>query len=372
MVIGVTPQGGSQYFTCDVGESSSNSPAQVECSATVTGTADLVLVTQHDLYTTYQSWQIDPYNCYLYGCDTWSDAYETSLLGVNGQQYSWDQSWFAQGPPAVPVPETRTMEASLWREKSVGCGNRDKDSLITEYKDPGNRQTWVPGCGDFTNSAGSTHFQFPELNKSNDYSWGIIRSSLLDGLERVRTAGGDQAMPVTSGYRNPASQMRIDPQHPNSQHTRGDCRRYRRDEHRQAEPYARHLGSRLRSLCRTAGLHPYSCAFRLEGIMSCGLVGLRRRAMNVSFRVLVLVTALGLPCGNTLAQVDLGVLQALYQDMQSSDQGTRFKAFQTIQANEEFLKYPETADRILAFLDLESTGDSPAVSVRRRLRGGLG
>jgi hypothetical protein len=75
--------------------------------------------------------------------------------------------------------------------------------------------------------------------------------------------------------------------------------------------------------------------------------------MSVSFRVLAVVTVLGLPCGNMLAQVDVGVLQVLYQDMQSSDQGTRFKAFQTIHANEEFLKSPETSDRFLAFLDLE-------------------
>ncbi len=222
MAIGVTPEGQSQYWTCEVGETTSNAPAQVDCSTTVTGTADLVLLTQHDLYATYEVWQVDPY-CYLYGCDGWWDAYETSLLGVNGQQYPTDQFWSAPGPPAVSAPETRTMEAFISRLASIGCGNQEKDSLITEYKDPANRQTWVTVCGDFKNSAGSTHFQFPELTKHNDYSWGIIRSSLLDGLECVRTAGGDQAMLVTSGYRNPASQMRRNPGRPNSRHTRGDA-----------------------------------------------------------------------------------------------------------------------------------------------------
>ncbi len=54
--------------------------------------------------------------------------------------------------------------------------------------------------------------------------------------------------------------------------------------------------------------------------------------MKGSVRILVLATVLGLLCGSVLAQVDLGVLRALYQDMQSSDPGARFEAFQTIRA----------------------------------------
>jgi len=106
-----------------------------------------------------------------------------------------------------------------------GCGDPYKDSLKAEYQDPQYQQTWAPDCGDIIPPVGSAHFSAAELNQDNDYRnwWTITRSYFLDGVECVRAAAGNLPMPVTSGYRNPASQMRINPDAPNSRHTRGDA-----------------------------------------------------------------------------------------------------------------------------------------------------
>jgi hypothetical protein len=74
-----------------------------------------------------------------------------------------------------------------------------------------------------------------------------------------------------------------------------------------------------------------------------------------SCRVLV-VAALFFACIDASAQVDRGQLEPLYRDLQSSDWGTRQDAFEIIQGNADFLKYPETADRFLALLVFEKQG----------------
>ncbi len=106
-----------------------------------------------------------------------------------------------------------------------GCGDGQKDALIAEYQNPQYQQTWVPACTDVIAPVGSAHFSAGEINQDNDYGayWTITRDNFLSGMECVRAAGGSQPMAVTSGYRNPASQMRINPSSPNSRHTRGDA-----------------------------------------------------------------------------------------------------------------------------------------------------
>jgi hypothetical protein len=75
--------------------------------------------------------------------------------------------------------------------------------------------------------------------------------------------------------------------------------------------------------------------------------------MKVLFRVLALVGMLALWITAAAAQVDMGQVNTLYQDLKSSDWGTRHKAFKSIQGNLEFLTYSETGDRLLELLVLE-------------------
>ena len=102
---------------------------------------------------------------------------------------------------------------------SEGCGD-ERDQIIQEYVDFG--VNFVPTCGDFTQDASSAHFSFAELN-TGDYSWAIIRTSLLDGLECTRSANGDVPLIINSGYRNPAKQNRVNPGAINSRHVHGDA-----------------------------------------------------------------------------------------------------------------------------------------------------
>ncbi len=90
-------------------------------------------------------------------------------------------------------------------------------------------------------------------SKDNDYSW-VNHPKLSVGHPGVRPDGRRRSgNPVNSGYRSPASQMREKSRSPKQLSHPRPCRRYPRDEHRQAEQYARHLGAWLQSLCSTAG-----------------------------------------------------------------------------------------------------------------------
>jgi len=123
---------------------------------------------------------------------------------------------------------------------TAGCGSNSRSAIIVVVEGCGtgvdDERTQMKGeylyywafhglnywpvCDDFTQSAGSAHFSFVELN-TGDYSWAIIRDRLLTGLENTRSNYG-YPMPVTSGYRNPARNQRVGGQ-PNSRHVYGDA-----------------------------------------------------------------------------------------------------------------------------------------------------
>jgi len=145
------------------------------------------------------------------------------------------EAGYSVASEATPGPRTVTVTTTSGTSNALtfnvtapsggGCGDWQKDALIAEYQNPQYQQTWVPACSDVIAPVGSAHFSAAEINQDNDYqaSWTITRDSLLSGLECVRAAGGNQPMVLTGGYRNPASQMRINPDSPNSRHTRGDA-----------------------------------------------------------------------------------------------------------------------------------------------------
>jgi hypothetical protein len=74
--------------------------------------------------------------------------------------------------------------------------------------------TWVDG--DFNSSGGSTNFSWDELNGhfrsgNPNYPWGIVRTSLVVGLEATRTDYNSRGITLSSGYRTPSGNA-IQPQ----------------------------------------------------------------------------------------------------------------------------------------------------------------
>jgi hypothetical protein len=134
------------------------------------------------------------------------------------------RGWGGQGwMPAPGANPTANATVQIRGAGPPGCGDSRKDALIAEYIAYG--LSWVPTCGEVIPPIGSFHFSAQEINQDNDYRdyWTITKDAMLDGLEGIRADSGGLPMPVSSGYRNPASQMRINPSSPNSRHTRGDA-----------------------------------------------------------------------------------------------------------------------------------------------------
>lgn len=76
------------------------------------------------------------------------------------------------------------------------------DQIRQEYVDMSKART--PARTEFSNGGASAqgHFTFAEMN-SGDFAFAIVAPALYAGLESMRTNLGNQAIGVTSGYRNP-------------------------------------------------------------------------------------------------------------------------------------------------------------------------
>jgi len=103
---------------------------------------------------------------------------------------------------AVTGPYTLTDSA---RVSFVAC-DPEVEIMIGEY------QTYQvnlqPTCPDFTNTGGSTHFSWSELNggfsNGNPHNpWGMVKSALTTGLEATRTNYNRGGISLSSGYRCP-------------------------------------------------------------------------------------------------------------------------------------------------------------------------
>lgn len=92
--------------------------------------------------------------------------------------------------------------------------------------------------------------------------------------------------------------------------------------------------------------------------------------MRTTSRAL-LPAALLFACIGASAQVDRGKIEPLFRDLQSSDSGTRQKAFAAIQQNAEYLKDPETADRLLALLVIEQQAIKQGIAAGEDVEGGI-
>jgi len=116
---------------------------------------------------------------------------------------------FFPNPPAAPngrgdplaykITAKVTAYGYIFPAKPVTITQDEIDQCRQEYIDMNKAR--VPERGEFSNSGGTEHFTFDELN-SGHYSWGIITDALYTGLEATRT-NYSHPMDVSSGYRNP-------------------------------------------------------------------------------------------------------------------------------------------------------------------------
>lgn len=91
------------------------------------------------------------------------------------------------------------------------CGD-ERDVMIEEYR--AGQVAWTPVCSDFASSGGTTHFSWSELNghfqDGNPHPpWGIVRQSLMTGLEETRANYNRGGLRLTSGYRCPHGNAQV-------------------------------------------------------------------------------------------------------------------------------------------------------------------
>ncbi|MEN3335356.1 MAG: zinc D-Ala-D-Ala carboxypeptidase [Blastocatellia bacterium] len=131
--------------------------------------------------------------------------------------YTYPLDWLFYAPNIFTFQQSVSIRLGSTSVQS--CGN-PRDAIIAEYPQYG--VAFTPTCADFTQTAHSAHFSFAELN-SGDYTWAIIRNSLLAGLECVRTGNGNVTLIINGGYRNPAHNAAIPGSAPQSRHMFGDA-----------------------------------------------------------------------------------------------------------------------------------------------------
>lgn len=111
--------------------------------------------------------------------------------------------------------------AERYEYTKIACED-ERNDLLREYGEYG--VTWVPSCEDYATSGGSSNFGWNELNGgfstgNPHYPWGIIQSSLTNGLEATRWNYG-AAIYLSSGYRCPHGNYQVDGA-PQSLHMQG-------------------------------------------------------------------------------------------------------------------------------------------------------
>jgi hypothetical protein len=103
------------------------------------------------------------------------------------------------------------------------CGDQ-RDAVIREYRNSNPPHPLQPTCSDFTQSVpGPSQYSFGSWNQDNDYSWAILRDSVVSNLYCIINNLGGTPPVMTSGYRNPAAQLRINRSAPFGRHTFGDA-----------------------------------------------------------------------------------------------------------------------------------------------------
>lgn len=126
--------------------------------------------------------------------------------GFTGIRASGASNGWEAYDPEGEDPENH-VPIDLWGDAEVQwCEDQTRSVMKEEYR--GGQVAWTPDCSDFTDSGGSTHFSWSELNggftNGNPHSpWSIVRTILTDGLEDTRTNYNRGGIQLTSGYRCP-------------------------------------------------------------------------------------------------------------------------------------------------------------------------
>ncbi len=125
---------------------------------------------------------------------------------------------------------------------AAGCGD-ERDNLIQQYKDfnvvdSTSGAPFVPTCHDFTQTADNNSFSFAEFNVNNTFSWALIRTPLLLGVDLwIATYGSPRH--INSAYRNPQHNNAVGGA-PRSRHMFGDATDLRNETGSQQEWNAMH------------------------------------------------------------------------------------------------------------------------------------
>lgn len=144
----------------------------------------------YDFYLYAGIYQPFWYDFYGYDAPGWRVNYETLFLG-----YLYDST---QTPPS--------------------CGD-ERTNIIQEYVNGG--VDWTPSCGDFTQSVPTlSQYSFAQWN-SGDYSWAVLRESVVGNLYCVVNNYGSTPG-FNSGYRNPVHNVNVGGA-TNSRHVYGDA-----------------------------------------------------------------------------------------------------------------------------------------------------
>ena len=130
--------------------------------------------------------------------------------GYSPCELTWSDSWANQ--------QTAT----------VGCGNATVDGMRREYFDRP-ETGFVPFCSAFSNSGGSAHFSWSELNggwqggnEAAHNPWGMMPANTTNQLEQTRTNFNNGGIVVSSGYRCPIGNANVGGVS-NSRHMRGQA-----------------------------------------------------------------------------------------------------------------------------------------------------
>jgi hypothetical protein len=98
---------------------------------------------------------------------------------------------------------------------------------VAEYTDPVyGSDGFYPTCDEFTNTGGTAHFSWSELNghflQGNPHSpWGLVSQALENRLEATRANYDRGGIRLTSGYRCPHGNYSIPDAVIQSRHTHG-------------------------------------------------------------------------------------------------------------------------------------------------------
>lgn len=148
----------------------------------------------------YSAWLKDPRGTIVGSQDKWTYSHrldgEYSVTPWTSGTYTCYAVFSVDGSNAGSLQQSRYFNT---------CGDARGD-IIAEYHT--HNVNLTPACNDLASSGGSANFSWSELNggfsTGNPHNpWGLVNTSLTNGLEATRTNYNRGGITLTSGYRCP-------------------------------------------------------------------------------------------------------------------------------------------------------------------------